>query len=110
MTEINRWGAEWRNDLQIGDNPRFVSEFYQPLRAFSGYFVAPRLELERDTVFLLIDHQGDQKRSSEHRRSGCHGPRLLPRWWRRWLTGLSPWAESCRHPGRAAALQHPPRL
>jgi NTE family protein len=53
MTEINRLGAEWRNDIQIGENPRFVSEFYQPLKAFSGYFVAPRLELERDTIFLF---------------------------------------------------------
>ncbi len=45
MTGINRLGAEWRNDLQIGTAPRFESEFYQPLSFDSRYFVAPRLRL-----------------------------------------------------------------
>jgi NTE family protein len=43
-TEINSLGAEWRNQLQIGDLPRIFSEFYQPLDYGTRYFVAPRVD------------------------------------------------------------------
>lgn len=33
---VNRLGAEWRNQLAIGRNPRLFSEFYQPLSAQVG--------------------------------------------------------------------------
>lgn len=46
-TGLNPLGAEWRNDLQIGTNPRFDSEFYQPLGFDSRFFVAPRIRLEQ---------------------------------------------------------------
>lgn len=46
-TGINALGAEWRNDVQMGTNPRFDSEFFQPLSFDSRYFVAPRLDLEQ---------------------------------------------------------------
>jgi NTE family protein len=56
VTEINRWGAEWRSDVQVGERPFFITEFYQPLGgAFSGYFIAPRLEFEEFTAFLFDD-------------------------------------------------------
>lgn len=47
MTGINSLGAEWRNDLQVGTEPGFESEFYQPLSFDSRYFVAPRVRLEQ---------------------------------------------------------------
>jgi NTE family protein len=54
VTEINRWGAEWRSDVQVGERPFFITEFFQPLGgAFSGYFIAPRLEFEEFTAFLF---------------------------------------------------------
>jgi NTE family protein len=43
-TGINRLGAEWENHVQIGDTPRFFSEFYQPLDDGLRYFIAPRVE------------------------------------------------------------------
>ncbi|MHB9096450.1 MAG: patatin-like phospholipase family protein [Syntrophales bacterium] len=43
-TAINRLGAEWVNHLQIGDTPRFYSEFYQPIDEGLRYFIAPRIE------------------------------------------------------------------
>ncbi len=43
-TAINRLGAEWVNHLQIGDTPRFYSEFYQPIDEALRYFIAPRIE------------------------------------------------------------------
>ena len=48
---LNRWGAEWRNEVQIGDTRRLMSEWFQPLGAGSAWFVRPRYEsllTERD--------------------------------------------------------------
>jgi NTE family protein len=53
MTEINSLGAEWLTDLQIGESPRFFTEFYQPLSLASRYFVAPRLDFEEHSVYQL---------------------------------------------------------
>lgn len=53
-TWVNRRGAEWRNDLQLGYLKRFASEFFQPLSLHSGAFIAPRFEAEdRPIVFFL---------------------------------------------------------
>jgi NTE family protein len=43
-TGINSRGAEWENQFQIGDTPRFFSEFYQPLDSGLRYFIAPKVE------------------------------------------------------------------
>ena len=40
-TRLNALGAEWRNDLHIGHNAGFSSEFYQPLDFKGRFFVAP---------------------------------------------------------------------
>jgi NTE family protein len=53
VTEINSLGGEWLTDLQIGDNPKFFSEFYQPLSLASRYFVAPHIGSEARSVFVL---------------------------------------------------------
>lgn len=49
-TGLNRLGAEWRNDAQIGTNPALSSEFYQPLGFDTRIFVAPRFDLEQRNV------------------------------------------------------------
>ena len=57
-TGINSLGAEWRTDLQLGTDPRFFSEFYQPLHARSRWFVAPRVEFDESNrnAFVLEDN------------------------------------------------------
>lgn len=52
-TELNTLGAEWLTDLQIGDNPKFFTEFYQPLSLASRYFIAPHFDFEERSVFQL---------------------------------------------------------
>jgi len=47
---INRLGAEWRADMQLGTDPALVSEFYQPLSFDSRWFVAPRAEIEQSNL------------------------------------------------------------
>ena len=54
-TGINALGAEWRSDLQLGTDPFLRSEFYQPLRSDSRYFVAPRIELTQTNFNAFAD-------------------------------------------------------
>ena len=57
-TWINALGAEWRNDLQLGQTSSFATEFYQPLDTRQFFFVAPRAELQRRLIDLF---QGNQR-------------------------------------------------
>jgi len=43
-SELNPLGGEWLTDLQIGDHPRFYTEFHQPLGYGYRYFLSPHLE------------------------------------------------------------------
>ncbi len=54
---LNKLGAEWRSDLQLGTDPAFLTEFYQPLSFDSRVFVAPRLEVRQSNlnVFTMSD-------------------------------------------------------
>jgi len=52
QTEINALGAEWRNELQIGETPKIFTEFYQPLDYSTRYFIAPRIEYREFNVNL----------------------------------------------------------
>jgi NTE family protein len=49
-TAINRWGAEWRSTLAIGDEPAFATDYYQPLGTQSRYFVQGVLRAQQ-TLF-----------------------------------------------------------
>jgi NTE family protein len=46
VTEVNELGAESLNDVQIGSDPKIVSEFYQPIDALRTWFVAPSARVE----------------------------------------------------------------
>lgn len=52
---VNRLGAEWRTDLQIGTNPIVRSEFYQPLSFDLRYFISPEVEFEQRNVNVFSD-------------------------------------------------------
>jgi NTE family protein len=55
-TWLNRLGAEWRNDLQIGHNDRFRTEWFQPLEPSQTYFVAAYGQSERRPVDVYDDN------------------------------------------------------
>lgn len=44
---LNAWGGEWRNEIQVGDKQRFLSEFYQPLGTTLPLFIQPSISYER---------------------------------------------------------------
>jgi NTE family protein len=54
-TAINSHGAEWRTDLQIGTDPKFDTEFYQPFGKGSRFFVAPQVSLEQSNINTFSD-------------------------------------------------------
>jgi NTE family protein len=58
VTEVNRFGAEWQTDLQIGANPLFRTEFYQPIGYTSDWFVVPRLFVDRQNFDIF---EGDRR-------------------------------------------------
>ncbi|MEQ9561934.1 MAG: patatin-like phospholipase family protein, partial [Woeseiaceae bacterium] len=51
---LNKLGAEWRPDGQLGTEPYLKSEFYQPLSFDSRYFVAPRLLVEQTNFNAFV--------------------------------------------------------
>jgi NTE family protein len=53
MTWINALGAEWKNDVQIGQATRLASEFYQPLTVHRYLFVAPMVEYDQYHVKIF---------------------------------------------------------
>jgi NTE family protein len=55
MTGLNRFDAEWLTDLQLGEEPRLFTEFFQPLSLTSDLFVAPSLRYELKTLQVVED-------------------------------------------------------
>lgn len=43
---LNSWGAQWRNEIQIGEIKRAASEWYQPLGPTSNWFVMPSISYQ----------------------------------------------------------------
>lgn len=50
LTALNPLGAEWRNEVQIGEEPRLRTEFFQPLDDLREFFVAPELLVAKRNV------------------------------------------------------------
>jgi NTE family protein len=55
VTGINRLDAEWLTDVQLGEEPKFATELFQPLSLTSDYFVAPGVRHELETLQLVED-------------------------------------------------------
>lgn len=55
MTSLNRYDAEWQLDGQLGEDPRFFTEYFQPLSLTSDVFVAPSLRYEYQTLQVVAD-------------------------------------------------------
>ena len=46
MTGLNRLDGEWLTQLQLGEDPRFFTEWFQPLSLANDVFLAPSLRHE----------------------------------------------------------------
>lgn len=54
---VNAWGGEWRNEIEIGQTGRLLTEFYQPLGARSNWFALPQASFVREDFDV---YAGDQ--------------------------------------------------
>ncbi|MCX9156903.1 patatin-like phospholipase family protein [Niveibacterium sp. 24ML] len=58
MTWLNRWGAQWRNDLRLGADSSFRTEFYQPLWGSRAFMVVGASLM--DSRLPLFTEDGDR--------------------------------------------------
>lgn len=56
-TRINKLGAEWRTELQLGPEGIVSTSFYQPLAFSRGWFIEPTVAYERLSVPLYVDRE-----------------------------------------------------
>jgi len=52
-TWMNSWGAEWRNEITLGDTRRIGTSWYQPLGPGSPWFVEGEVHAEKFNVDLF---------------------------------------------------------
>lgn len=51
---LNKWGGEWRNEIQLGEVKRFLSEFHQPLGVGGRWFLMPRVSYQWEPFDLYV--------------------------------------------------------
>ena len=65
-TGLNKRGAEWRTDVQLGADLLLQSEFYQPFGDALKFFVAPRFDIHQNNQNVFVDNQNTaQQRIAE---------------------------------------------
>lgn len=62
---LNTWGAEWRNEVQIGEDQRLRSEFYQPLGPGSFWFLQPSVEYLREPYDVYANDEREARRRND---------------------------------------------
>lgn len=58
---INRFGGEWRTDIQLGTDPSFFTELYQPTSERSRLFVAPALQYRTQSFNAFVDGNAEAR-------------------------------------------------
>jgi NTE family protein len=77
MTGVNSLDAEWLVDTQIGEDPRFFTELFQPLSLTTDLFVAPGFRYEIQVLQIVQDgHRVAQYRNRDTEVSFAVGAEL----------------------------------
>ncbi len=77
---VNRLGAEWRTDVQVGTEPLLISEFYQPLSFDARYFIAPRIDLSQTNIGVFSSDDRVARFRVTESQFGIDAGRELGRW------------------------------
>jgi NTE family protein len=80
MTGMNRLGAEWRSDVQLGTHPILRSEFYQPLSFDSRYFIAPHIDYEQFNLHAFVGEDNVARYRITEGAAGIDMGREFGRW------------------------------
>ena len=77
-TWMNSWGAEWRNEITLGDQRSFTTSWYQPLGPGSPWFVEGQLETAKfnSDVYDRAFHRTDRVTNSTNSVVAAAGYRL----------------------------------
>jgi NTE family protein len=59
FTRLNRLGAEWKSDLEIGLNQRLYTEWYQPLDPAERIFVVPYFKYTNELDYVFVNANSD---------------------------------------------------
>ncbi|MDQ7062255.1 MAG: patatin-like phospholipase family protein [Sulfurimonas sp.] len=63
MFGLNKYGGEWKNDLEIGKNKLFYTEFYQPLSPMQRFYIKPSLVYENKNQLIPAQSFGLSNRA-----------------------------------------------
>ncbi|WP_294964498.1 patatin-like phospholipase family protein [Sulfurimonas sp.] len=55
MFGLNQYGAQWKNDFEIGENQKAYTEFYQPLDSMQRYYLKPSILYEKTIEYFSYD-------------------------------------------------------
>ncbi|MCP4353778.1 MAG: BamA/TamA family outer membrane protein [Desulfobacterales bacterium] len=80
MTEVNRLGGEWRTEINVGESPRFFTEFHQPLDYLSRYFISPYIIHQRRNVNIFYSGSLVEQYRVTSTEFGLEGGRELGTW------------------------------
>ena len=56
-TWLNRWGAEWLNEISVGRTRAWSTEFYQPIGVRPGPFVSFYGQLKAEPWYIYFDNE-----------------------------------------------------
>jgi NTE family protein len=59
MFGVNKYGAEWKNDFEIGRRKKAYTEFFQPLDAMQRYYIKPSISYEDRIDLVPVSRKGN---------------------------------------------------
>ncbi len=92
FAQLNRLGAEWKSDLELGLNQRLYTEWYQPVDPGARFFVVPYLTYTNELDYVFVNAKMNEPSASYRTGEGWAGMdlgvnigrsgqlRLGPRW------------------------------
>lgn len=72
LTDVNRLGGEWRNEVQLGNATMLMTDLYQPLAPGSRWFVLPRLLARRASADVFDGDNVVGRRQSSMAEASIH--------------------------------------
>jgi len=80
QTWLNRLGGEWLNEVKIGSNNSFFTEFYQPVEERGAWFVAPYGFIGQTVRSVFVDSDRVARYDVNEGRLGLDGGYALGTW------------------------------
>jgi len=80
MTEVNRLGGEWKNEIQMGRTRRLRTEFFQPLDAAGKWATLPFMEYSSKILDIYGAHAGWLEYDVRMFKTGILGGRQFGNW------------------------------